>query len=333
MLETIYHIAWGYRGGILNRSFTLITLLIIAIQCWRWFSFHLRITRWRYRLHLLEQEAREEGVVTVTDPEALPPLDPYMRFWDQVPAMAIMFGLLGTFIGLTVSLSQIPVTGEVEAIQKGLSVSIPSMGTAFWTSLCGLVIAITVRMTNALMGSTFRQKVINLLMASEPQVIEALESSAFQHGRDGALLRPYGIRELLWHQNRLLNQTVARVAPQISEGISRGLGQISPDASGGGQEALIQQLHNLMGTFEMLEEQNRNTLERVSQQQEAMVQAISRELGELRRELMSHHRNLLSLLEQKQQQPSQRVDQTVGDMQTPWGGSGEPWDPNRGGKP
>lgn len=231
MFETLYDISLGNRAGILNRFFTIAMLLLLFVQLVRIFRFRLRLARWRYRLHLLEQEAREEGVVTVTDPAVLPPLDAYVRFWDGVPSMAIMFGLLGTFIGLTLSLSEIPVTGDVEAIQKGLSRSIPSMGTAFWTSLAGLVVAIAVRLANAFMSSEFRYKVVQTLMMAEPQIIEGLESAAFQQGQDGALLRPHGIRELLWHQNRFLNQTISRVAPQVSEGIARGLAQIAQGSS------------------------------------------------------------------------------------------------------
>lgn len=261
MFETMFQISLGSRAGLLNRGFTIIMLVLVLIQVWRLFHFHFRLVRWRYRLHLLEREAREEGVVTVTGSDALPPLDPYARFWDMIPSMAIMFGLLGTFIGLTLSLSEIPVTGQTAAIQKGLSRAIPSMGTAFWTSLSGLIIALSVRITNALMASEFRHKVVNLLMLSEPQVIEALESAAFQQGRDGALLRPHGIRELLWHQNRVLNQTVARVAPQISEGIARGLGSISqiPDAAEGGQELLLQELRKMNVQVEQLVQQQAQT--------------------------------------------------------------------------
>jgi hypothetical protein len=275
MFQTMFQISLGSRAGLLNRAFTIIMLVLVVVQLFRLIRFHFRLVKWRYRLHLLEQEAREEGVVTATDPAVLPPLDAYTRFWDMIPSMAIMFGLLGTFVGLTLSLSEIPVTGEVDAIQKGLSRAIPSMGTAFWTSLSGLIIALAVRITNALMASEFRHKVVNLLMVSEPQVIEALESAAFQQGRDGALLRPHGIRELLWHQNRLLNQTVARVAPQISEGISRGLTQISDVPSGvgegGAMVAELQKMTSQMG-------------EMLAQQQQA-TQALARELQSLRQEV------------------------------------------------
>tara|TARA_B100000609_G_scaffold56200_1_gene43710 strand:- start:4846 stop:5835 length:990 start_codon:yes stop_codon:yes gene_type:complete len=283
----MYQISLGSRAGVLNRAFTIAMLLLIVVQVWRLFHFHFRLVRWRYRLHLLEQEAREEGVVTVTDPEALPPVNPYARFWEMVPSMAIMFGLLGTFIGLTLSLSEIPVTGDVEAIQKGLSRSIPSMGTAFWTSLSGLVVAISVRITNSFMASEFRARVIQQLLSSEPEVIEALESAAFQQGRDGALLRPHGIRELLWHQNRLLNNTVARVAPQISDGIARGLGQLNHLPGGGGSDqAVFSQLEQVTRELKQWQEEQRAAAQEENQhlrelveQQRQLTQSMTREMA------------------------------------------------------
>ncbi len=260
MFQTMYDISMGTRAGLLNRSFTIAMLILVVYQLWRLFTSYLKLKNWANRLTILEQEAREEGVVTIAETNVLPPIDAYSRLWEMIPSMAIMFGLLGTFIGLTVSLSEIPVTGDVLAIQKGLSLSIPSMGTAFWTSLSGLVVAIAIRITNAIIASNFKHYVIDRLLMSEPQVIEALESAAFQKGRSGALLRPHGIRELLWHQNRILNQTLARVAPQISEGIARGLGQ-DPDKS----------LQNQLGKF--IEEQQK------------MNKMLYEELIELRKEL------------------------------------------------
>lgn len=277
MFQTMYDISMGGRAGILNRIFTVVMLLLVAVQLWRLLHFHVRLSRWRFRLHLLEQEAREEGVVTATDDDVLPPTNPYARFWDMIPSMAIMFGLLGTFVGLTLSLSELPVTGEVEQIQKGLSRTIPSMGTAFWTSLAGLIVALSVKISNDLMASSFRKRVIQTLMRSEPAVIEALESKAFQIGRDGALLRTHSIRELLWHQNRLLNQTVARVAPQVSEGIARGLGQLNgqtPTPTSSSPNTHSPSLDRLVRQLETQQQEQQRNLQTLIEQQHAILQQL-----------------------------------------------------------
>lgn len=299
MLENMYQIALGDRAGLLNRIFTILMILMVAVQIFRWIRFHLRLQRWSFRLYRLEQDAREEGVVTAIDPEVLPPLDPYARFWDQVPSTAIMLGLLGTFIGLTLSLSEIPVSVDVELIRKGLSKAIPSMGTAFWTSLCGLVVALVVRIINSIMSASFRLRVVDKLMQSEPQVIDALETAAFQQGRDGALLRPHGIRELLWHQNRLLNQTVARVAPQVSEGITRGLEQFSQQFPMEEHRALLDALHRMTERMEGWQnnqhqlisqqkaefENQKQQIDQLIQQQKHSTRVMSQELTNFQQQL------------------------------------------------
>lgn len=299
MLENMYGIALGERAGLLNRIFTILMILMVVIQVFRWIRFRVRLQRWGYRLFRLEQDAREEGVVTAIDSEVLPPLDPYVRFWDQVPSTAIMLGLLGTFIGLTLSLSEIPVSVDVELIRKGLSKAIPSMGTAFWTSLCGLIVAISVRIINSMMSAEFRYKVVDKLMQSEPQVIDALETAAFQQGRDGALLRPHGIRELLWHQNRLLNQTVARVAPQVSEGITRGLAQFTQQFPMEEHKALLDTLHRMTDRIEGWQQQQthliakqkedfehqRQQIDQMIQQQKHSTRVLSQELAGFQQQL------------------------------------------------
>ncbi|MEM1009405.1 MAG: MotA/TolQ/ExbB proton channel family protein, partial [Myxococcota bacterium] len=214
---------------------------------------------------------REEGVVTVTDADALPPQNPYMRFWTLLPSWALMFGLLGTFVGLTLSLAEIPVTGEVEAIQKGLSRSIPSMGTAFWTSLSGLLVALGVRIANSWMAASFRKNVVQVLMSCESAVREALENAAFYMGQDGALLRSHSVKEMLWHQNRMLNQSIARVAPQVSESVVRGLRHLDPvsstSTSGAHLETYIVQMLQQQQQFQ-------NELSQLFEQQNQLLQHL-----------------------------------------------------------
>ena len=275
MFEKFVEIAFGSRAGILNRIFSALTILIILLQIWRYFQLSRRIRQWLYKLTQLEQEAREEGVVTVTDPSYLPPLDPYARVWDQVPSMALMFGLLGTFVGLTLSLSEIPVTIDVEAIRQGLSSAIPSMGTAFWTSLCGLIVAITVRITNGLLSSKFRREVIDkLLIYSEPEVLDALESAAYRMGRDGAILRPFGMRELLWHQNRLLGQTITRLAPQIAGILNKSLEKLTEELKNSNREQFTQLSQKLLSSLEPLQRNTEQQLHLLREQNRLLAQTI-----------------------------------------------------------
>lgn len=65
--------------------------------------------------------------------------------WEKLPGLAILLGLLGTFIGLTFALTQLPFQGNLKQLTGGLQQVLPLMGTAFWTSVCGLVASLALR--------------------------------------------------------------------------------------------------------------------------------------------------------------------------------------------
>lgn len=65
--------------------------------------------------------------------------------WKGLSGLAILLGLLGTFIGLTFALTQLPFKGSLQQLTGGLQVVLPLMGTAFWTSVCGLLASLMLR--------------------------------------------------------------------------------------------------------------------------------------------------------------------------------------------
>ncbi|HAA55800.1 MAG TPA: hypothetical protein DCE42_13645 [Myxococcales bacterium] len=87
--------------------------------------------------------------------------------WQQIAGAAILLGLLGTFFGLTAALTQLPVQGGLKELTGGLQQVLPLMGTAFWTSVCGLVASLSIRLINGI-SSTFGE--------SRQQAIETLQT-------------------------------------------------------------------------------------------------------------------------------------------------------------
>ncbi len=67
------------------------------------------------------------------------------RRWERLPGVAVLLGLLGTFIGLTGALTQLPYSGGLKQLAGGLQQVLPLMGTAFWTSVCGLIASLVLR--------------------------------------------------------------------------------------------------------------------------------------------------------------------------------------------
>ena len=110
MLDALISIAWGDRSNDINRLFTGLMLLIFFTQLLRHFRYRYRISSWEQRLYRIERDTKEHGKVTITerDISALPPSDPYTKLWEFLPPFTVMCGLLGTFIGLTLALGEIP---------------------------------------------------------------------------------------------------------------------------------------------------------------------------------------------------------------------------------
>ncbi len=65
--------------------------------------------------------------------------------WERWPGVAVLLGLLGTFVGLTAALTQLPFQGGLSKLTDGLQLVLPLMGTAFWTSVCGLLASLILR--------------------------------------------------------------------------------------------------------------------------------------------------------------------------------------------
>ncbi len=70
--------------------------------------------------------------------------------WQQLSGVSVLLGLLGTFFGLTSALTQLPFQGGLKELTGGLQQVLPMMGVAFWTSVCGLLASLAIRLTNTL---------------------------------------------------------------------------------------------------------------------------------------------------------------------------------------
>jgi ABC-type transporter Mla subunit MlaD len=78
--------------------------------------------------------------------------------WDRWPGVAILLGLLGTFVGLTAALIQLPFGGELQRLTDGLQHVLPLMGTAFWTSVCGLIASLVLRALHGIVSRYQKQR-------------------------------------------------------------------------------------------------------------------------------------------------------------------------------
>ena len=64
-----------------------------------------------------------------------------LRFWFMVPGTLVGFGILGTFVGLTVGISGFNIN-SIDNIRKSIQTLLSGMGTAFVSSVWGMLLSI-----------------------------------------------------------------------------------------------------------------------------------------------------------------------------------------------
>jgi hypothetical protein len=64
-----------------------------------------------------------------------------LRFWYMVPGTFVGFGILGTFVGLTIGISEFNIN-TVDNIKKSIQTLLSGMGTAFVSSVWGMLLSI-----------------------------------------------------------------------------------------------------------------------------------------------------------------------------------------------
>lgn len=221
MLETLILIAWGDRSNSINQLFTALAGVIILSQIIRAFRFWLSVRTWQNHFFAAKLEYEREGEleISVSLKELIPPQNAHSRLWTITPPILTMFGLLGTFIGLTLALAVIPFGGDSSAIQAGVKEALPSMGSAFWTSLSALVASLVVRLTTLGLDHYFRVNVYGEISVARPEMIRKIERLTFNQNREGALLRPHSLREIMWQHNLNQNQLIGRLGSEIASAI------------------------------------------------------------------------------------------------------------------
>ena len=66
----------------------------------------------------------------------------YRKVLELIPSIFVSLGILGTFYGITVGISDINTQADVETMQVGINTLLEGMKTAFYTSLVGISISL-----------------------------------------------------------------------------------------------------------------------------------------------------------------------------------------------
>ena len=221
MFSTLLDIAWGAHSNALNQIFSMLLLAILVVQAIRFLIFWDRINQWSRAFVEAKIAFDNEHAVKLKSKmdELQPPHSASAQLWILLPPVIIMMGLIGTFVGLTLALAVIPFGGSAQEIQAGVQKALPSMGSAFWTSLSAICGALVIRLTTMMMEAMFKRRVLRSIVSADPQLIQYIERQAFKENKPGALLRPHSLREVLWQQNIEFTRQLERLGSEISSAI------------------------------------------------------------------------------------------------------------------
>jgi|GEM_PF-1677684 len=221
MWETLALIAWSDRSNLINQSFTALLGLVALSQVVRFFRFRGELDRWSKIFAQAKLDFEREGSIRLSYAldDLLPPNPSKTQLWVQLPSILMMLGLLGTFIGLTLALALIPFGGSAQQIQQGVKEALPSMGSAFWTSLSALFGSLLVRLCTLSIEGSFKRRVLDYIARADPRLVYQVEQQAFLDNKPGALLRPHPLREVMWQQNNLAKEHLQEMLGQVASAI------------------------------------------------------------------------------------------------------------------
>ncbi|UWZ98802.1 chemotaxis protein [Vibrio splendidus] len=93
--------------------------------------------------------------------------------YKLVPALLTSLGITGTFLGITLGLSEFSMTGESQALLKSAALLLEGMKTAFYTSLVGLSLSAVFMAVMKASSSTIAKKQSDFIAAIASQYLEA----------------------------------------------------------------------------------------------------------------------------------------------------------------
>ncbi|NOI89788.1 chemotaxis protein [Vibrio splendidus] len=93
--------------------------------------------------------------------------------YKLVPALLTSLGITGTFLGITLGLSEFSMTGESQALLKSAALLLEGMKTAFYTSLVGLSLSAVFMAVMKASSSSITKKQSDFIAAIASQYLEA----------------------------------------------------------------------------------------------------------------------------------------------------------------
>jgi DNA anti-recombination protein RmuC len=213
------------------------------------------------------------------------------KFIETIPAMFVSLGLLGTFIGIVLGISDLNTNSGSEALASGIDTLLNGMAFAFYSSVLGIIISIIYQLIDRLFFYRSLQKgADNLLIELDKTIPIETESS-------------------------MLEKMVAAQETQISDMKSFFTDQLLPGLTSGISDSVTDAISpQLEKSNEILDKVANNTLESQSESMNQMVDHFVTSLNELTGNQIEALGNALSKTVEWQEKVHGELSDLVGEL-------------------
>lgn len=277
----------------------------------------------------------------------------HTSFYNIIPGVFTGFGILGTFVGLTLGLAQLKINDNVDGLRQGIEGLLSGMSVAFSSSLWGILISLlflvftrySLKKLNAMLGEL--QQVIDHLfplMTAEQVLADCLweareQSKELKRFNEdlaisiataldeklatrldptfGDLLK--AIEQLASTGSSALGQTISSQMGAEIENLSKTLETVGTSLRSLSDYTAVSQEQLTVSMQNMLEQFSGNidvALSRVRQQQETLSDHIENNINAFAGQI----KEIMTYVQQSIQEQMTRVAGSVGDMSTAMSG-------------
>ncbi|MBE1286203.1 MAG: anti-phage defense ZorAB system ZorA [Alteromonadaceae bacterium] len=209
------------------------------------------------------------------------------RLVAAVPAFLTAIGVIGTFVGLQIGLTELNLSGDVDELKNGIAGVVNGAKIAFVTSICGIALSVLFNFFEKLLEQRIYAKLSKIEAAvdwifprirPEEQLHEIAEHT--QQSRESL----QGLAEKIGTE---LQKSMVTATDSIRQGLEDSLNSIMAPAinklvqqtSDGNQQALESLLDNFMEKFGERGESQRNLMENASERMNASIDSMNSSLA------------------------------------------------------
>ncbi|EUC70211.1 hypothetical protein Y017_11330 [Alcanivorax sp. 97CO-5] len=237
------------------------------------------------------------------------------RLLAAAPSFLVAIGVLGTFVGLSVGLAGLDVSGALPELRMAMNTMISGAATAFNTSVFGVLLSLILNLIEKLLERNVRNQVRLLQQKIDFLYPRIPAEQTLVHIEDASQKSAESLMGLHERIGDELQKTVNEMSVSMQEAISESLTKVmapalerlAQNASDQSTTVLEQLVGSFLDKFGEAGRQQGQALEKVAGDVGGAVEGISREVGRVSSMLSEAGSKTDELLVQQRQQMSEQM--------------------------